>query len=149
MDLPHLVLHGSAMGSCEDRSAGERRFLSAVVDDDESVRESLPDLLRIFGFAARAFSSAREFLSSGCVDETDCLILDIAMPNMSGPELQQELKRSGREIPTIFITGQKDETIRSQVLNQGAAAFLLKPFSDTALLSAIKTAMDGNSGSYR
>ena len=144
MDLPHLVLHGSAMGSCEDRSAGKRRLLSVVVDDDESVRESLPDLLREFGFAARAFSSAKEFLSSGCVGETDCLILDIAMPNMSGPELQQELKRSGREIPTIFITGQKDETIRTQVLNQGAAAFLLKPFSDAALLSAIKTAMEGN-----
>jgi FixJ family two-component response regulator len=143
MDLPHIVLHGSAM-ECEDRSAGKRRLLSAVVDDDESVRESLPDLLREFGFAARAFSSAREFLSSGCVDETGCLILDIAMPNMSGPELQQELKRSGREIPTIFITGQKDETIRTQVLNQGAAAFLLKPFSDTALLAAIKTAMEGN-----
>ena len=149
MDLPHIVLHGSAMGFCEDRSAGKRRLLSVVVDDDESVRESLPDLLREFGFAARAFSSAREFLSSGCVDETSCLILDIAMPNMSGPELQQELKRSGREIPTIFITGQKDEAIRTQVLNQGAAAFLLKPFSDTALLAAIKTAMDGNSGLYR
>jgi CheY-like chemotaxis protein len=119
MDSPHIVLHGSAMGSCEDRSAGKRRLLSVVVDDDESVRESLPDLLREFGFAARAFSSAREFLSSGCVDETDCLIVDIAMPNMSGPELQQELKRSGREIPTIFITGQKDETIRTQVLNRG------------------------------
>ena len=116
-------------------------FLSVVVDDDESVRESLPDLLREFGFAARAFSSAEEFLSSGCVDETSCLILDIAMPGMSGPELQQELKRRGQEIPIIFITGQRDETIRARVLKQGAAGFLLKPFSDTALLAAIKTAL--------
>jgi FixJ family two-component response regulator len=123
------------------RGQGERRLLSVVVDDDESVRESLPDLLREFGFVARAFSSAWEFLSSSCVDETSCLILDIAMPGMSGPELQQELKRRGKDIPIIFITGRRDETIRTQVLKQGAAGFLFKPFSDTALLSAINTAL--------
>jgi FixJ family two-component response regulator len=99
--------------------------LLSIVDDDESIRESLPDLIKEFGFAARAFSSAEEFLSSGSVDETSCLILDIAMPGMSGPELHQELKRRGEEIPTIFITGQKDETIRRRVLEQGA-----KPFKD-------------------
>ncbi|MFZ1917046.1 MAG: response regulator [Terriglobales bacterium] len=112
-----------------------------VVDDDESVRESLPDLLREFGFAARAFSSADEFLSSGCLDETSCLILDVAMPGMSGPELQQELKRRGQEIPIIFITGRRDDTVRDRVLKQGAAGFLLKPFSDSDLLAAIKTAL--------
>jgi FixJ family two-component response regulator len=122
-------------------SGNERLLLSVVVDDDESVRESLPDLLREFGFAARAFSSAEEFLSSGCLDETSCLILDIAMPGMSGPELQLELKRRGREIPIIFITGQRDDTVRARVLKQGAVGFLLKPFSDTALLGAIKTAV--------
>ena len=119
----------------------ERQLLSVVVDDDESVRESLPDLLREFGFSARAFSSAREFLSSGCVDETSCLILDVAMPGMSGPELQQELKHRGKAIPIVFITGRKDDTIRAQVLKQGAAGFLLKPFSDAALFAAIKTAL--------
>jgi len=119
----------------------KHQLLSVVVDDDESVRESLPDLLREFGFTARAFSSAREFLSSGCVDETSCLILDVAMPGMSGPELQQELKHRGKEIPIIFITGRKDDTIRAQVLKQGAAGFLLKPFSDAALFAAIKTAL--------
>jgi len=133
--------HCFAMESSKGRGKGKRQHLSVVVDDDASVRESLPDLLRQFGFAARAFSSAREFLSSGCVDEASCLILDIAMPDMSGPELQQELKRSGREIPIIFITGQKDEDIRSQVLKQGAAGFLLKPFSDAALFAAIRTAL--------
>jgi FixJ family two-component response regulator len=128
------------MKSLKDRSGNERPLLS-VVDDDESMRESLPDLIKEFGFAARAFSSAEEFLSSGSVDQTSCLILDIAMPGMSGPELHQELKRRGEEIPIIFITGQKDETIRTRVLEQGAAAFLLKPFSDAALLTATKTAL--------
>ena len=80
-------------------SGGERLLLS-VVDDDESLRESLPDLIKEFGFAARAFSSAEEFLSSGSANGTSCLILDVAMPGMSGPELQQELKRRGEEIPT-------------------------------------------------
>jgi FixJ family two-component response regulator len=117
------------------------RLVVSIVDDDESVRESLPDLLREFGFAARAFSSAAEFLSSSCVDETSCLILDIAMPGMSGPELYQELKRRERDIPIIFITGQRDETIRARVLKQGVAGFLLKPFSDADLLAAIKTAL--------
>ena len=134
----HGMPHCFVMESLKDRSGNQRPLLS-VVDDDESVRESLPDLIREFGFAARAFSSAEEFLSSGSVDETSCLILDIAMPGMSGPELHQELKRRGEEIPTIFITGQKDETIRARVLKQGAAGFLLKPFSDAALLAAIKT----------
>ena len=128
------------MKSVKDRSEKELPLLS-MVDDDESMRESLPDLIREFGFAARAFSSAEEFLSSGSVDETSCLILDVAMPGMSGPELFQELKRRGEEIPTIFITAQKDEAIRARVLEQGAVGFLIKPFSDADLLAAIKTAL--------
>ena len=128
------------MKSLKDRSGNERPLL-AVVDDDVSIRESLPDLIKEFGFAARAFSSAEEFLSSGSADETSCLILDIAMPGMSGPELHQELKRRGEEIPVIFITGQKDETIRARALEQGAAGCLIKPFSDEALLAAIKSAL--------
>lgn len=134
------MAHCLAMDSPNGRSGNARPLLS-VVDDDESVSESLPDLLGEFGFAARAFSSAQEFLSSGSVDETTCLILDIAMPGMSGPELQQELKRRGKKIPIIFVTGQRDEAIRARVLKQGAAGFLLKPFSDAALLAAIKTAL--------
>ena len=92
------------------------------------------------------FSSAEEFLSSGSADETSCLILDIAMPGMSGPELQQELNRRGEKIPTIFITGQKDEIIRARVLKQGAVGFLIKPFSDAALLAAIKSALETAEG---
>ena len=117
------------------------RLLITVVDDDESVRESLPDLLNEFGFAARAFSSGHAFLASDFVDQTTCLILDIAMPGMSGLDLQQELKRRGQLIPIIFITGQKDEGIQKQALGQGAAEFLYKPFSDTALLDAVHAAI--------
>ncbi len=142
MDVPHGVSHCCVMKSPLGGGRNERPLLS-VVDDDESVRESLPDLLREFGFAAQAFSSAEEFLSSGSVDETSCLILDVAMPGMSGPELRQELTRRGQEIPVIFITGQRDEAVRARTLKQGAAGFLLKPFSDAALLAAIKEAMQG------
>ena len=132
--------HCLVMESPTARGENERLLLS-VVDDDESVRESLPDLLREFGFATRVFSSAQEFLSSDCIDRTRCLILDIAMPGISGPELYTELKRRRYEIPVVFITGQRDETLRSRVVKQGAAGFLLKPFSDEALLKAIETAM--------
>lgn len=113
----------------------------AVVDDDESVRESLPDLLREFGFAAHAFSSAEEFFACDNVGETRCLILDIAMPGMTGLDLQRELKIRGHKIPIIFITAREDEAVRARAFEQGAAEFLLKPFSDTALLAALNTAL--------
>lgn len=131
------------MESHQASSATERPLLS-VVDDDESVRESLPDLLRELGFAARAFSSAEEFLLSDCVEETRCLILDIAMPDMTGLDLQLELKRGGQEIPVIFITAQKDEAIREQAFKQGAVNLLYKPFSDTALLEALNAVVQAN-----
>ena len=133
------------MQSDQERGTGaiERPLLS-VVDDDQSVRESLPDLLREFGFAARAFSSAEEFLSSDCVDETSCLILDIAMPGMTGPELHQELKSRRRRIPIVFITAQRDDATHARLLKEGAAGLLLKPFSDTALLAAVNTALQVN-----
>jgi len=147
MDAPPGTRHCFVVDTPEQSREGPAQLLSVVVDDDESVRESLPDLLREFGFAAQAFSSAKEFLSSDCVDETRCLILDVAMPGMSGPELQQELKRRGKNIPIIFITGRRDDAVRAQVLKQGAAGFLLKPFSDADLLAAIKTALPGTSAS--
>jgi FixJ family two-component response regulator len=117
------------------------RPLVSIVDDDESVRESLPDLLRVLGFDAQAFSSAEEFLASGYVGQTRCLVLDVAMPGMSGPDLQRELKLRRQEIPVVFITAQTDEAIRSRVLEQGAVECLLKPFSDIALLDAINAAL--------
>ena len=115
--------------------------LISVVDDDESVRESLPDLLRELGFAAQTFSSAEEFLASDYIARTKCLILDIAMPGMTGPDLQQELARRRREIPIIFISAHADETVRRRLLERGAVECLSKPFSDTALLEALNAAL--------
>lgn len=120
------------------------RPLVSIVDDDESVRESLPDLVRELGFAAQAFSSAGEFLASECASETGCLILDIKMPGMSGPELQEELKRRNRHMPIVFITAQTSETLRAEMLAQGAVGCLTKPFSDTALLDALNSALRAN-----
>ena len=105
------------------------------------MRESLPDLLREFGFAVRAFSSAEDFLASDCVDQTKCLILDMAMPGMTGPDLQQELKIRRKEIPIVFITALRDEMVRARVLEQGAVECLLKPFSDTDLRDAVNAAL--------
>jgi len=115
--------------------------LISLVDDDESVRESLPDLLREFGFAAQAFSSSEEFLASDCVGQTRCLVLDISMPGMSGLDLQRELRVRRQDIPIVFITAHKDDTIRPFVLEEGAVECLFKPFSDTALLEALNAAL--------
>ena len=114
--------------------------LVSVVDDDESVRESLRDLLRELGFVARAFTSAEEFLASDYIGQTGCLILDVAMPGMSGPDLQRELSLLRHEIPVVFITARGDETVRPRLLAQGAVECLFKPFSDTALLGALNAA---------
>ena len=124
-------------------------LLVSVVDDDESVRESLPDLLREFGFAAEAFSSAEEFLASDFLGQTQCLVLDIAMPGMTGPDLQQELARRRQEIPIIFITAHADETVRPRMLELGAVECLSKPFSETALLEALNAAFLISQGALR
>src|SRR5262245_48376728 len=108
-----------------------------VVDDDESVRESLPDLLRQFGFDAQAFASAESFLESDGVSETSCLILDVAMPGMSGPELQQELVRRGQQLPIVFITAAGDDSVRTRLVALGAVECLFKPLGKTALLDAV------------
>jgi FixJ family two-component response regulator len=114
--------------------------LVSIVDDDESVRDSLPGLVKTFGFAACAFSSAEEFLASDRLSQTGCLILDIAMPGMSGPELQSELKRRRLEIPIIFITAQRDEAVRTSMLARGAVECLFKPFSSGELRETLKAA---------
>jgi len=117
--------------------------LVAVIDDDESVRESLPDLIREFGYAAQSFSSAEEFLASDGLSRAGCLILDVVMPGMTGLELQKELNVRGQRTPVIFITAQKDDGLRARVLEGGAVELLTKPFSDTALLAALRAAFPG------
>src|SRR5262249_48658174 len=117
------------------------RALVSVVDDDESIRESLPDLLRQLGFAAQAFASADAFLNSDALDRTHCLILDVAMPGMSGPELQRELTRRRQRIPIVFITASGDNAVRRRLVADGAVACLFKPFSETALVEALNAAL--------
>jgi FixJ family two-component response regulator len=118
----------------------DNRSLVSVVDDDESVRESLPDLLREFGFSVRAFSSAEAFLASDVVGETGCLLLDVAMPGMSGPDLQDELRRRRQPIPIVFITAHGDSTVRPRLVAHGAVDCLVKPFSEAALMDALSAA---------
>ena len=117
------------------------RPLVSVVDDDESVRESMPDLLREFGFSAEAFSSAEAFLASDCVDRTRCLLLDVGLPGMTGPDLQQELRRRQQGIPIIFITADRNMIFRQRLIEQGAGECLFKPFSDTTLLEVVNSAL--------
>ena len=117
------------------------RPLISVVDDDESVRESLPDLLKEFGFEAQTFSSAEDFLASESIAETSCLVLDVAMPGMSGPDLQRELTRRDQSIPIVFITAHRDEAVRPRLISQGAVDCLFKPFEATDLLHALNTAL--------
>jgi len=116
--------------------------LVSVVDDDESVRESLRGLIRSIGLRVETFPSAEEFASSDQLEETDCLILDVRMPGKSGLELQRELAANGRDIPVIFITAHgSDESVRARAFRDGAVAYLSKPFSEDALLEAVNTAL--------
>ena len=115
--------------------------LVSVIDDDESVRESLPHLLKQFGFAVNTFSSAEEFLLSHSRGQTRCLLLDFTLPGMTGLDLQQELRRRQTETPIIFITADRDEALRQRVLAAGAVECLFKPFTDMALLGALNAAL--------
>src|SRR5215470_3217955 len=115
--------------------------LVSVIDDDVSVRESLPHLLKQFGFAVDTFSSAEEFLLSHSTGQTRCLLLDFTLPGMTGLDLQQELRRRQTETPIIFITADRDEALRQRVLAAGAVECLFKPFTERALLSALNAAI--------
>jgi FixJ family two-component response regulator len=128
-------------GTRTEADVTNKRLVVAVVDDSDSVRESLPDLLAHVGYAVQAFESAEAFLASGAASEASCLILDVALPGMSGPDLQQELKRRGIAIPVVFITAQGDKSLQPRLTAAGAVACLFKPFSDIALLEAVETAI--------
>ncbi|HEV2752178.1 MAG TPA: response regulator [Gemmatimonadales bacterium] len=118
-----------------------RDTLIAVVDDDESVRDALPGLLRALGFVALDYGSASAFLDSPDLDRVSCILLDIAMPDMSGPELLRELRRRGHDVPVVFITALEDAMIRARILEEGAVECLFKPFSQAALLTALNRAL--------
>ena len=118
--------------------------LITVVDDDESVRESLPDLLREFGFEAQTFSSAEEFLASQSVADTSCLVLDVAMAGMTGPDLQRELTLRDQKVPIVFITAHRDAAVRLRLIAQGAVDCLFKPFEPADLLQALNTALQAS-----
>ncbi len=115
--------------------------LISVVDDDDSVRESLRGLLRSVRFGVAVFASAEEFLNSDRARETDCLILDVRMPGMGGFELQRRLVSSNAGMPVIFITAHGGEELRAQALRDGAVEYLLKPFSEEAFLNAVEKAL--------
>jgi FixJ family two-component response regulator len=117
--------------------------LVGVVDDDESVRESISSLLRSAGYRSVLFPSAEAFLASDIIEDPDCLVLDVRMPGLSGLELQQRLFEVRRPKPIVFVTGHADNEVRDRALKQGASAFLNKPFSDEDLLGAIHSALNG------
>jgi FixJ family two-component response regulator len=117
----------------------------SVVDDDESMRNALRGLLKSVGFQAELFASAEEFLTSGRLPGTACLILDVRMPGMSGVELQEQLIATDSAVPIIFMTAHGDEDARARALERGAVDYLHKPFSDDALLGAIARAIGATS----
>jgi FixJ family two-component response regulator len=119
-----------------------RSSLIAVIDDDISVRESVESLLKSVGFKVNTFSSAEEFIGSPRLDSADCLILDVRLDGMSGPDLQRELKAGGRTIPIVFVTAHETEALRERMMADGAIDCLLKPFNDDALLNAVEIALN-------
>ena len=113
----------------------------SIVDDNDSVRESLRRLMRSVGFTVNISASAEEFLNSDYLYNTDCLILDVRLPGMDGLDLQRHLATSHSKIPIIFITSYEDDEVRARAINAGAVDYFLKPFNDEDLLNAIDTAL--------
>jgi FixJ family two-component response regulator len=113
-----------------------------IVDDDDSVRESLAELLLSAGLPTQTFASAESFLARSEPERAACLILDVTMPGMSGPELQERLLVEKRRLPIVFITAMTEERVRTRVLGRGALAWLVKPFGDEELLSVVRAALE-------
>jgi FixJ family two-component response regulator len=124
-----------------EKTPGAKRAVISIVDDDEALRTSLEDLIRSVGFRVQGFPSAEAFLRSNQMRRTDCLILDVRMPGMTGPGLQRDLRAERADLPIIFITAYHHPDVRDQVLEAGAVAFLYKPFYEEDLLDAIKAAL--------
>jgi len=119
--------------------------LIAIVDDDLLVRRSLERLMKSVGLRAKAFASAEDFLHSGHVHDTTCLILDVRLPGMDGLELQRQLAATQSRLPIIFVTAYGDEQVQAQARQAGAVDFLFKPFSEEALLNAVHLAIEATS----
>jgi FixJ family two-component response regulator len=119
----------------------DSRFIVMIVDDDQSLRRAARRLIKSHGYTVDTFDSAENFLSSGRLDETACLVLDVHMPGLNGLELQSRLLASGYQIPIIFITAFTDENARAQALNAGAVCYLIKPFEEAELLNCIHRAL--------
>ncbi len=118
-----------------------RGSLVCVVDDDDSVRESLRGLFASSGIAVITFSSAELFLASGRVADVACLVLDVRMPGMTGPELQRALLSSEAGVPIVFVSATADSGIRERALRDGALDYLMKPFDEESLLEVVRTAI--------
>ena len=114
----------------------------AIVDDDDSMRSAVQDLLEAVGLPAQGFASAEEFLESGRLHDTACLITDVQMPGMSGLDLQYHLTANGHSMPVILVTAYPEEAIRARALNAGAIGFLSKPFSEESLIACLDRAME-------
>jgi FixJ family two-component response regulator len=117
------------------------QFVVMIVDDDESIRRAARRLIKSYGFPVETFASAEDFLSSGRLHETACLVLDVQMPGLNGLELQSRLITDGHQVPIIFITAFDDENARAQALKAGALGYLVKPFEEADLLTAINVAL--------
>jgi FixJ family two-component response regulator len=114
----------------------------SIVDDNDLVREATQDLVRSLGHSAASFGSAEEFLESGLVHNSRCLITDVQMPGMSGLELQSRLIADGHRLPIIFMTGYPEPKIRRRALESGALAFLSKPISEEDIVACLARALD-------
>ena len=114
--------------------------LVCIVDDDESVRESLAGLLRSIGFQTQPFASAEDFLVGCDPKVTQCAILDVTMPGMSGADLQEYLRARGQGPPLVFITARTEPALHARLLERGAVACLVKPFQEEELFAAVRAA---------
>ena len=113
----------------------------AVIDDDLRVLESLMNLLASCGYKAEGYCSAEEFLESGMIERTSCLVLDVNMPGMGGLKLQSHLESTGRHVPIVFVTAFTEDRIRVKAMEAGAICFLAKPFRDGDLLDGVRSAL--------
>lgn len=139
MAVPCGLAHAGD-GDVTNKMVSSGLFIT-VIDDDESVREALPDLLRELGFSVEAFASAEAFLASGGAPDPNILLVDVAMPGMSGPDLQQHLVARGDTDAIIFMTAHRSESLRQRVLEAGAVACLFKPFKEADLVAALNRAL--------